>query len=113
MSSVMMKPEDVIRLANERLQRREERIQAARERMIEAAMKPRWFGLVRPRTREEAIAWLSADFWGEYSLLSISGGLLASRLTALRDAAELLVATYGDSSPPLQVDTSIAAALKG
>ena len=39
----------------------EDRRTSMREALIQRVMKPRWFGLRRARTREEAIAWLNSQ----------------------------------------------------
>jgi len=54
-----------------------------REVLIQQAMKPRFFGLMSARSREEAIEHLEGFDWSEYSLIALTGGLDASRVEAL------------------------------
>lgn len=56
------------------------------EPIIQKAMKPKWFGFVKGKTRKEATKHLeeSADLFGKYHLLKLCGAIEYSTIDNLR-----------------------------
>ena len=69
MSSAKVMTQDVRFECRIYLQRMETKMSMFKEKCIKEAMQPRWFGLLRPRTREEALEYLKGlSVWSEYHM---------------------------------------------
>jgi hypothetical protein len=68
------------------LDRQQAHVLQMQEPLIQKAMKPKWFGLVKGKTREEATAHLENwdSLFGKYHLAKLSGCIQASRADDLR-----------------------------
>ena len=68
------------------LERRLASVLADQEPLIKKAMKPKWFGLVKGKTRQEATQHLEdyGNLFGKYHLAKLSGCIQASRADSLR-----------------------------
>lgn len=60
------------------------KLMALQEPLIEEAMKPRWFGLVAGRTREEAKAYLGHERWNRYNMARLQFDWATRHVLALR-----------------------------
>jgi hypothetical protein len=77
---------------NAYLQRREDRILREREPIIQSFSQPRFFGLLRPRTREEAIRAAKADgFISDYDEIWMRGRYYAVRVEEVLHMAKVAV----------------------
>lgn len=70
----------------EYLDEQEEKLLKMQEPIIQKAMKPKWFGLVKGKSREEAVKYLeeSAYIFGKYHLLKLTGCIDYSTIDNLR-----------------------------
>lgn len=70
---------------------RAQQIADAREKMIAAYMRPRFFGRIRP-TREQALKYLKNEFFGDYGLADTWWGRQASEVERLLRLAQSRIA---------------------
>lgn len=78
----------------EYVNKRADRIKARREQLIEQYSQPRLFGLLKPRTRENAIkAARNEGFLPEYDTLALEGSYWANALTQLHSLATIALET--------------------
>lgn len=90
MSYIQLPARRVVELCDEYIQRRNERIAQDREPCIQKAMKPRFWGLLPARTREQAIEHLQEyGMWSDYCLADLTGGAQYEKVLKLQSLAEL------------------------
>lgn len=108
MSSIRMKAWQARELCQQYLDYRDSVIAAKREPIIQKHMKRRWFGLMRPRTREEAIRSLENDdgIWSRYIMLDLLWSVEASYVIELLKATKLV-----DDGAEVSVSAETAASL--
>lgn len=74
--------------------KRADRITRKREQLIEQYSQPRLFGLLKPRTREQAIkAARNEGFISDYDTLALEGSYWANALTQLHSLATIALET--------------------
>ncbi len=68
------------------LDEKAEELLKMQEPIIQKSMKPKWFGLVKGKTREEAVKHLEegANLFGKYHLLKLTGCIEYSTIDNLR-----------------------------
>ena len=60
------------------------------EPLIQKEMKPKWFGLIKGKTREEATHHLEcSDIWSKFHLAKLADTYRANRIEELAKAAEV------------------------
>lgn len=108
MSSVKIKAAVVRLLCNDWLDYRDAMVAKKREVMIERAMKRRLFGLLRPRTREEAIHHLENDqnIWSKYHMADMLWSYDWAKVTDLLATANLV--TFDQT---VTIDSDVASEL--
>ena len=83
---------DVVAAASKFLKRREERITREREEIIQSFSQPRFFGLIAPRTREQAInAALNDGFISDYQRVWMQGRHYAAIVEEIIIMADIAV----------------------
>lgn len=111
MSHITLPAWKVIELATEYMERKKARIREIQEETIQKEMQPKCFGLVKAKTREQAIAHLNlnASEFSDYKLALLSGEYYTRQINDLRKAALLTARSALDN--PVVVDSDIAAML--
>lgn len=61
------------------------RLLAIQEPLVQREMKPKWFGLVPGKTREEAKTALGHDLWNKYNLSRLQFDYVSSNVARLRE----------------------------
>jgi hypothetical protein len=90
MSSYITLPAaQVITLCEDWIAKRKAYIISLQEPLVQKAMKPRLFGLIKAKTREEALAHLQGDIWNDFNLAKLCDGYRASLVSDLYKAAKL------------------------
>ena len=79
----------VCELCEEWIAARKAEIIALQEPLVQKAMKPRLFGLIKAKTREEALAHLQGDIWNDFNLAKLHDGYRASLVRDLYKTAKL------------------------
>ncbi len=65
-------------------------IMKLQEPLIQREMKPKWFGLVKGKTRDEATAHLEcSDIWSRFHMVKLCDTYRANRIEKLLKAAEV------------------------
>lgn len=100
MTTITLPASIVLRACEKHMADRDTKIAATRERMIADSMRPRFWGLLRPRTRDEAIAYLKRGHHGisDWQMVTWTGGSWATRTEELRDLAQTAYDLRGASA---------------
>jgi hypothetical protein len=80
----------VLQACDRYIEARNRRIEAKRERLIAAAMKPKFWGLCSPLTREAAINSLEDGGWDSpWNMINHTGGYRVNRVKEIRSLCML------------------------
>lgn len=85
LSTRIVKAEVVLAACERYFDRLQKHMLKLQEPHVLRAMKPRWFGLVPGRTREEAISYLKLDRWNKYSMAKLQFDWASRHVIALRE----------------------------
>lgn len=87
-STRIMNAQVVLAACDQYIETLNKHLMELQEPLVQRAMKPRWFGLVAGRTREEAKKYLGHDRWNEYSLARLQFDWATQHVLALRDLCQ-------------------------
>ena len=79
----------VITLCEAWIAKRKAYILKLQEPLVQKEMRPKLFGLIKAKTREQALAHLQGDIWNDFNLAKICDGYRASLVEELYKAAKL------------------------
>ena len=94
----------VLKACNKYMEDRAQYILRSREKCIEREMKPKLFGLIKGKTREQAIESLGFDLFNDYNLVTLYCGGEAHRIKNIA----FLCTIPGRESIHLSADDAVA-----